>query len=239
MRLDVAKRNEYATLINESGHHLLSVVNGILDMSKIDTGEFVLRPESFAPAPVVVGCSNLFALKLAEGGLELRLDLPEDLPEIVADKRALKQVLINLVSNAIKFTDRGGYVKIAARAEQGHILLSVEDNGIGISAEDMPHIGDQFFQARSSYDRPHDGTGLGLSIVKGLVGLHGGQLAMHSRPGEGTCVTLRLPLDCEAARGKELGAAKIVHHLPVEPATVENPAADAVRELKVPVKRRA
>ena len=240
MRLDAAKRGEYAKLINESGHHLLSVVNGILDMSKIDTGEFVLRPESFAPAPVIVGCSNLFALKLAEGGLELRLDLPEDLPEIVADKRALKQVVINLVSNAIKFTDRGGYVKIAARAEQEHVVLSVEDNGIGISAEDMPHIGDQFFQARSSYDRPHDGTGLGLSIVKGLVRLHGGRLSMQSRPGEGTCVTVRLPLDCEAARSREPDTAKVVHHLPVEPVPVPTSlAAEAARETRVPVKRRA
>jgi cell cycle sensor histidine kinase DivJ len=242
MRLDANKRSEYAELINQSGHHLLSVVNGILDMSKIDTGEFVLRPESFAPGPVVTGCSNLFALKLAKGELELKLDLPEDLPEIVADKRALKQVLINLVSNAIKFTDRGGYVKISARTEPDHILLSVEDSGIGISAEDMPQIGNQFFQAHSSYDRPHDGTGLGLSIVKGLVALHGGELMVRSRPGEGTCVTVRLPIDCEAARSRDTGfnGAKIIRHLPVDPALADaNLAAGTARDMNMLVKRRA
>jgi len=237
MKLSADRRNEYAKLINESGNHLLSVVNGILDMSKIDTGEFVIRPEPFSPAEAIRSCSSLFALKLIEGGLELQLDLPEDLPEINADKRALKQILINLMSNAIKFTDRGGWVKVAARAEQNHVLISVEDNGIGISAEDMPNIGNQFFQARSSYDRPHDGTGLGLSIVKGLVGLHGGEMIVRSKPGEGTCITLRIPLDCESAHGNQAGAV-IIHHLPVDPAPME--AAEAgTTEIKQLVKRSA
>ena len=236
MRLTAERRNEYAKLINESGHHLLSVVNGILDMSKIDTGEFVIRPEPFAPAPVITSCSQLFALKLSEGGLELKLDLPDNLPEINADKRTLKQILINLMSNAIKFTDRGGWVKVAMRAEQGHVLISVEDNGIGIAAEDMPQIGNQFFQARSSYDRPHDGTGLGLSIVKGLVGLHGGELMMRSRPGEGTCITVRLPIDCEAGRATQQSA-KIIHHLSVDPVPVESaPMRADTNDIKLPVK---
>ena len=241
MRLSADRRNEYANLINQSGHHLLSVVNGILDMSKIDTGEFVIRPEPFEPAAVITGCGNLFALKLVEGGLELKFDLPGDLPEINADKRALKQIMINLMSNAIKFTDRGGWVKVAARAESGHILISVEDNGIGISAEDMPQIGNQFFQAQSSYDRAHDGTGLGLSIVKGLVGLHNGELMMRSRPGEGTCITVRLPIDCESARGTT-NSAKIVHHLPVDPAPELAAQAETktiTSDIKLPVKLRA
>jgi cell cycle sensor histidine kinase DivJ len=237
MSLSADRRNEYAKLINESGHHLLSVVNGILDMSKIDTGEFVIRPEPFSPANVITSCSNLFALKVIEGGLDMRLDLPEDLPEINADKRALKQILINLMSNAIKFTDRGGWVKVAARAEPHHILISVEDNGIGISAEDLPKIGDQFFQARSSYDRPHDGTGLGLSIVKGLVGLHGGEVMMRSRPDEGTCITVRMPLDCEGARGSH-ASARVIHHLPVDPAPAEAAGAQT-SEVKPLVKRSA
>ncbi len=117
MRLDVDRRREYAQLINESGHHLLSVVNGILDMSKLDTGDFEIRPEPFRLAGVIGGCCDLLALKAREAGLDLVVDVPPDLPEIVADKRALKQILINLLSNAIKFTDRGGHVKMSAALE--------------------------------------------------------------------------------------------------------------------------
>ena len=200
MRLDASRRREYATLINDSGNHLLSVVNGILDMTKLDTGDFEIRPEPFHPAGVIGGCCDLLALKAREAGLELEVDAPADLPEIVADKRALKQILINLLSNAIKFTDRGGRVRIAAAAEGTALAIAVEDNGIGIGEDDLPRIGKPFYQARGSYDRRHDGTGLGLSIVKGLVALHGGEIAIRSRVGEGTRMTVRLPLDCEQAR---------------------------------------
>jgi cell cycle sensor histidine kinase DivJ len=200
MRLDAARRQEYAALINESGNHLLSVVNGILDMTKLDTGDFEIRPEPFRPAGVIGGCCDLLALKARESGLELVVDVPSDLPEIVADKRALKQILINLLSNAIKFTDRGGRVRITAAVEGAAIAIAVEDNGIGIGEEDLPRIGKPFYQARGSYDRRHDGTGLGLSIVKGLVALHGGEILIRSRIGEGTRITVCLPLDCELTR---------------------------------------
>jgi cell cycle sensor histidine kinase DivJ len=126
--------------------------------------------------------------------------LPQALPEIVADKRAFRQILINLLSNAVKFTDRGGRVTVAVAADSGALVVTVEDTGIGISAEDLPRVGRPFFQARAAYDRKHDGTGLGFSIVRGLVLLHGGQVEIASRLGEGTRVTVRLPLDCEAAR---------------------------------------
>jgi two-component system, cell cycle sensor histidine kinase DivJ len=118
----------------------------------------------------------------------------------VADRRALNQILINLISNAIKFTPRGGTVTVSATCETGKLLLTVEDTGVGIGADDLPRLGEAFFQARGSYDRKHDGSGLGLSIVKGLVDLHGGETDIHSRLGEGTRVTVRLPVDCEAAR---------------------------------------
>jgi cell cycle sensor histidine kinase DivJ len=119
---------------------------------------------------------------------------------MVADKRSLHQIMLNLMSNAIKFTKSGGKVRVSARVDDGCIAVVVEDTGVGIGAEDLPRIGDPFFQARSSYDRRHDGTGLGLSIVKGLLALHGGRMEIASRLGEGTRVTIRLPLDCEAAR---------------------------------------
>ena len=200
MRLDAARRLEYANLINDSGTHLLSVVNGILDMSKMETGDFEISPEPFAPAQVIGSCCDLLALKAREAGLELVTRLPDDLPEIVADKRAFKQIMINLISNAVKFTDRGGRVTIAAKVEAGGFQVTVEDTGVGISAEDLPRLGRPFFQARGAYDRRHDGTGLGLSIVQGLAGLHGGQVDIASRLGEGTRVTVRLPIDCETVR---------------------------------------
>ena len=114
MQLDAERRRDYARLIHNSGHHLLSVVNLVLDMSKIDTGKFVITAEAFAPGPVIHGCCDLMALKAREAGLDIVLRMPTDLPEMVADKRALKQMLFNLLSNAIKFTDRGGEVTVSA-----------------------------------------------------------------------------------------------------------------------------
>ena len=115
LMIDASRRHEYAQLINESGHHLLSVVNGILDMSKIETGNFEITPEPFAPRQVIEDCCELLALKAREAEIELVASLPSDLPEIVADKRALNQIMLNLVSNAIKFTDRGGKMTVSAR----------------------------------------------------------------------------------------------------------------------------
>ena len=197
--IDAKRRNEYAGLISGSGHHLLSVVNGILDMSKIETGNFEITPEPFDPAQVIAGCCGLLELRAREAGVRLERMAADNLPEMIADKRALNQILLNLVSNAIRFSDRGGVVTISARAEAAHVTFAVEDNGVGISDEDLARVGEPYFQAGSSYDRRHGGTGLGLSIVKGLVRLQGGELSIRSRIGEGTRVTVRLPLDCERA----------------------------------------
>lgn len=200
LMLDAKRRTEYAGLINDSGHHLLAVINGILDMSKIETGNFEITPEPFAPASVITGCCDMLALRAEEAGVTIDKAPIGDLPEIIADKRALNQILLNLLSNAIRFTDRGGKVTIGARAEAGAVTFVVEDNGVGINQEDLARVGEPYFQARASYDRRHGGTGLGLSIVKGLVRLHGGEISIRSRPGEGTRVSVRLPLDCERAQ---------------------------------------
>jgi two-component system, cell cycle sensor histidine kinase DivJ len=200
LMIDAKRRQDYAHLINDSGHHLLSVVNGILDMSKIESGNFEITPEPFAPRQAIEECCGLLGYKAGEMGIDLVTDLPEGLPDMVADKRSLHQIMLNLVSNAIKFTKRGGKITVSARSDAANITVVVEDTGVGIGEEDLPRIGDPFFQARSSYDRHHDGTGLGLSIVKGLLGLHGGQIDIASKLGEGTRITIRLPLDCEAVR---------------------------------------
>jgi two-component system, cell cycle sensor histidine kinase DivJ len=200
LMLDQKRRGEYAALINESGHHLLSVVNGILDISKIETDNFEIRAEPFAPGEVIAGCCELIAGRAADAGVRLEKLCGDELPEMTADKRALQQILLNLLSNAIRFSDRGGKIGIGARADAGAIAFTVEDNGIGISEDDLARVGEPYFQARSTYERRHAGTGLGLSIVKGLVRLHNGEISIRSRVGEGTRVTVRLPLDCEGAR---------------------------------------
>jgi len=198
--LDPAREAEYVKLINDSGRHLLSVVNGILDMSKMESGNFEITPEPFAPGHAIRNCCDILALKAQEGGVELNVRIAADLPEIVADRRAVNQILINLVSNAIKFTPRGGRISVSAICDGPQLVVAVEDTGVGIGEADLPHLGEAFFQARASYDRGHDGTGLGLSIVKGLVRLHGGEMDIRSRLGTGTRVAVRLPIDCEGRR---------------------------------------
>jgi cell cycle sensor histidine kinase DivJ len=198
--LDPARKHEYAHLINESGRHLLSVVNGILDMSKMESGNFEITPEPFAPAPAIKSCCDILALKAQEAGVELKTRIASDLPEVVADRRAVNQILINLVSNAIKFTPRGGRVSVSALCDGPKLVVAVEDTGVGIGEADLARVGEAFFQARGAYDRRHDGTGLGLSIVKGLVRLHGGEVDISSRLGAGTRVTVRLPIDGDGVR---------------------------------------
>ena len=203
LKLDASRKSEYARLINDSGRHLLSVVDGILDASKMSTGNFEISPESFAPAPAIESCANLLALKAREEGVELRLDIGPDLHSVMADRRAFNQILINLVSNAIKFTPRDGQVVVTASRERTKLAVTVEDNGIGIDESDLPRLGEAFFQASATREHRHDGSGLGLSIVKSLVHLHGGDVTIQSRIGEGTRVTVRLPF--EGARGTSTG----------------------------------
>jgi two-component system, cell cycle sensor histidine kinase DivJ len=195
MMLDVARRREYAQLINDSGQHLLSVVNGILDISKMETGNFEIAPEPFAPRAALLHCCNLLALKARDNGVDLTTRAAEDLPVMNGDPRAFKQIALNLVANAIKFTERGGTVTVSATVEGPQLVLVVTDTGVGIGAEDLTRIGDPFFQAGKTYQRKHEGTGLGLSIVKSLVGLHDGEMSVQSTLGEGTTVTVALPLD--------------------------------------------
>jgi cell cycle sensor histidine kinase DivJ len=207
--LDAARKVEYAKVINESGRHLLAVVNGILDMSKMETGNFEIEPESLMPTQVIAGCCDLLALKARDAGVELKTRIA-DLPEVVVDRRALNQVLINLISNAIKFTPRGGNVTVSATCDGPTFAVAVEDTGVGIGEDDLPHLGEAFFQARSSYDRKHDGSGLGLSIVKGLVKLHGGDVDIRSRLNEGTRITVRLPVDFEGSKKSAADPIKLV-----------------------------
>lgn len=194
LMIDAARRKEYAQLINESGQHLLSVVNGILDMSKMESGNFEILPELFSPRDSLVSCCNIMVLKARENGIDIVTRAPVDLPHITGDPRAFKQIVLNLVSNAIKFSERGGKVTVEAGIEGSRLVMRIIDTGVGIESEDLKRIGDPFFQAGKTYQRRHEGTGLGLSIVKSLVALHGGEMAVHSKIDEGTTVIIALPV---------------------------------------------
>jgi cell cycle sensor histidine kinase DivJ len=203
------RQREYAEIIHQSGQHLLDVVNTLLDMSKIETGNFDFVPEPFDLGAVIGSCCDLMQLKAEQAGVALSRDIARDLPELVADGRACRQILINLLSNAVKFTPRGGGVRVGAQRRHDRLELTVSDSGIGIAEADLPRLGDPFFQAGSPYARTHDGTGLGLSVVRGLVGLHQGELTIESAPGEGTCVTVSLPVDCRSG-GAPAGARRVL-----------------------------
>jgi cell cycle sensor histidine kinase DivJ len=227
LMLDAARRKEYAQLINESGQHLLGVVNGILDMSKMESGNFEISPEPFAPRAALISCCNLLALKARESGVDLIANAPPDLPDVTGDPRAFKQIVLNLVSNAIKFTERGGKVTVAAEVEGVRLLLRVSDTGVGIAADDLKRIGDPFFQAGKTYQRRHEGTGLGLSIVKSLVALHSGVLTVQSKVGEGTVVAVALPLVFEKPQS------------PNNITTLTPASRPAVQDQTLPVKKSA
>lgn len=201
---------DYSRLINESGEHLLSVVNGILDMSKIEAGKFDIVTEPFEVAGLITSCKELMQHAAGKKSIDILIEAAPDLPEVVADKRACKQILLNLLSNAIKFTDDGGWVKVTAKRDHDMLELAVSDNGIGIASEDLGRLGHPFVQAESSYARNYEGTGLGLSLVKGLAQLHGGKTAIESEQGVGTVVTIRLPLEGEAESGAPANAEKPV-----------------------------
>jgi cell cycle sensor histidine kinase DivJ len=197
---------DYARLIHESGEHLLNVVNDILDMSKIEAGKFKIVKEPFDIASLINSCSEVMRHAAEKKQIALITEVSPNLPELHADKRACKQMLLNVISNAIKFTDAGGWVRISARVGKDIVELVVSDNGIGIAEYDLPKLGNPFVQADNSYDRSYDGAGLGLSVVKGLARLHGGRLEIASRLGQGTTATIVLPLEGPQAESGEAQA---------------------------------
>jgi cell cycle sensor histidine kinase DivJ len=203
------KAREYAQIIGTAGQHLLSVVNTILDVSKIEAGAFELAPEPFSLPALADSCCDMIRLKAERAGIAIVRRYPANLEDIVADKRACSQVLINLVSNAVKFTPPGGTVFVDLKPEGNSLKIIIADTGIGIAPKDLPQIGEPFFQASANYDRHFEGTGLGLSVVRGLVGLHGGTISIESAPGEGTTIIVRLPLDCRSAKRRSEAPTKI------------------------------
>ncbi|WP_050767450.1 sensor histidine kinase [Aurantimonas manganoxydans] len=186
------RQKEYVGLIRQSGQHLLSVVNSLLDVSKIEAGRYELVPEAFGLGEAMDLAVDVVREEARRK--DLRLDVRPGCrdEEITADRRACHQILLNLLSNALKFTEVG-VVTLESRRVGAMVEFSVSDTGIGIAESDIERLGRPFVQVSSGTTRRYQGTGLGLSLVKGLAELHGGDMTIRSQPGVGTMVTVRLP----------------------------------------------
>ncbi len=190
----VEKYADYAQDIYDSGHHLLSIINDILDLAKIDSGRMTLDEGVVVLREVAAACVRLIKNRADDAGLDITVDIADDVRRLRADERKLKQILINLLSNAVKFTPNGGIVKVSADIEaDGGLALHVSDTGVGIEADKIPLVMEPFSQLAQAMTRDHDGTGLGLPLVKSLAELHGGSFAIDSDLGVGTTVTVRFP----------------------------------------------
>ncbi|HEY8382779.1 MAG TPA: PAS domain-containing sensor histidine kinase [Microvirga sp.] len=189
---------DYAEIIHRSGHHMLGVVSTLLDLSTIEAGHYALSPEPIEVAELVAECGCTMRLAADQAGVAIAEDVAPNLPPLHADRRACQQILLNLLSNAVKFTPRGGLVTVQVRQEGTHLSLAVRDTGIGVLATELPRLGVPFFRAAAARSRCEKGSGLGLSVVRGLVALHGGRLTIASTPGDGTSVTVVLPLEAKA-----------------------------------------
>jgi cell cycle sensor histidine kinase DivJ len=184
---------EYAELVHESGSHLLELINDVLDMSKIEAERYELSREGFDARDAVSAVLRLMRGQAERSGITLRGVLPAEPLEADADRRAIKQIALNLVSNALKFTPRNGAVTLTAQASEDMLEIVVADTGVGIAPEDLARLGRPFEQAGDS-DQKAAGAGLGLSLVRAFARLHGGEMQIESQVGEGTTVTVRLPV---------------------------------------------
>jgi two-component system cell cycle sensor histidine kinase PleC len=185
---------EYVDNIHDSGQHLLHLINEILDLSRIEAGRYELSEAPVRLADVAEDCMRLLSLKAEGKAQKLVATIDDDLPQIWADERALRQVLLNLLNNALKFTPRGGRIELAIwQDDDGSQVLAVRDNGPGIPADELPKVMQAFGQGSLAHQTAEGGTGLGLPIVKSLVELHGGQFVLNSQLRKGTEAIVRLP----------------------------------------------
>ncbi|MGA1341614.1 MAG: PAS domain-containing sensor histidine kinase [Hyphomonas sp.] len=195
---------EYSRDILTSGQHLLEMINDILDMAKIEAGKMSIAPQPIDPVDPVDAALRMIRCKAEQKEIELVLDTAPNLPDIDADHRAIRQMILNLVSNAIKFTDRGGRITVQVDQHGPEIYFGVTDTGIGIPAEDIPRLGQPFEQVLRPRDRNTDGTGLGLALTKSFAEMHGGRLTLSSIDGEGTTVAFYLPIGGSADLGQQV-----------------------------------
>ncbi len=179
--------------IRDSGLHLLHLIDGILDLSKIEAGKLEVHRQPTDPAPLLEEAASMVRPQALRGGLELSIDVAPDLGSANLDPGLFRQVLVNLLTNAVKFTPSGGQVRVRATREGGDLVVRVSDSGIGIDPEQQARIFDEFYQVDASYSRRYQGSGLGLALVRRMVRLHDGVVRLDSAPGEGSTFTVSIP----------------------------------------------
>jgi len=184
------QQHEFMRDIHESGEHLLRLINGILDLSKIEAGKMEIHRERFAIADAVDDAVAMVTPQAALKGLRLRVDGADSSAQVLLDPGMCRQILLNLLSNAIKFTPSGGEVRVGLRREGPDLTIEVSDTGIGISREDAQKIFEEFYQVDGSYSRNYGGTGLGLALVRKMIQMQDGQIEVQSTPGEGAHFTI-------------------------------------------------
>lgn len=190
----------YAEDIVASGHHLLSLINDVLDISRVEAGRLELYLDMVDLGKVLRRQIELVLPQAARAGLQIDAEFADNFPRVVGDETRLRQIVLNLLSNAIKFTPSGGHITVSGWADPDHVAFAVSDTGIGMKPGDVPRALEPFRQLDNSFSKLHQGTGLGLAIVKRLVELHHGHLTIDTEPGRGTRVVVTLPLTATAAR---------------------------------------
>ena len=192
---------EYADDIHTSGKHLLSLISEVLDLSKIEAGELEIIESEIDVTDAVSTCVRMIEGRAPKEAPRVSVEFANGLPRLLGDERRFKQILLNLLGNAVKFTPHDGEVSVAARVCDGdRFTIEVADTGIGIAAEDIPKVLEPFGQVRDVFTRKHEGTGLGLYLAKSFTEMHGGTLDIASALGKGTTVTLRFPKERTVAR---------------------------------------
>ncbi|MCF6214566.1 MAG: ATP-binding protein [Emcibacter sp.] len=195
------KYREYAHDIRNSGVHLLNIINDILDLSKIEAGNMILSPNKVAVLDLVETSIKLIEVAAHEKSISVDNVISEELPDLYVDERMVRQILINVLSNAVKFTPEGGNIVINAGVEQdGNFCIAVSDNGIGIEEDQIEKVISPFSQVDDSFTREQEGTGLGLALVRSFIELHGGTLSLQSAWGIGTTVYLQFPESCQLGK---------------------------------------
>lgn len=193
---DATLRREYANDVRESGVHLLTLINDLLDLSKAEAGKLELHESVLDIESTIDACVGMIRNSAADKGLSVSVSVPASSPAIRGDERKIRQMILNLLSNAAKFTPKGGRIEISSRpTEEGGLEIAVADTGIGIPEKDQTRILEPFVQVDSAFTRAHTGTGLGLPLVRILAELHGGSLKLVSTPDHGTTVTIRFPAE--------------------------------------------
>ena len=187
------KQDDYLKDIFTSGKHLLSLINDILDLSKIEAGRMELDVENFDVPSALVNAMTLVRERAQRHGIALGLEVEPAIGEMRADERKFKQILLNLLTNAVKFTPDGGRVDVRAKIVGGVLKVAVTDTGIGIAKDDQAAVFEEFRQVGRHYTNKQEGTGLGLALTKRFVELHGGTLTLDSEPGQGSTFSFTLP----------------------------------------------